>query len=165
MSGSDDSTERIVEQVPLSLRDFSSQYGSNSSRSYAVGNICKRPEIYPLYGDSTQALVFRSYGPWWINTPSYQKSKSNFNRWENEFTSRDFIDIQYSDLVHECTSLNIYETYNPGTLQVVYIGEEKQNGIIKWHRVWKFPEPFSIKLKNNQEILIKNGKNSKFSVL
>ncbi|CAF3970045.1 unnamed protein product, partial [Rotaria sp. Silwood1] len=74
MSKLNDSIEPIiVEQYPSSIRNFSSQYGSNSSGSYAVRNICKHPEIYPLYGDSTRALVFRTYGPWWINMPSYKE--------------------------------------------------------------------------------------------
>ncbi|CAF3694953.1 unnamed protein product [Rotaria sp. Silwood1] len=165
MSELNDSIEPIiVEQYPSSIRNFSSQYGSNSSGSYAVRNICKHPEIYPLYGDSTRALVFRTYGPWWINMPSYKEMKKNFKRWENKFTSRDFIDIVYSNLVYSCTSINIYETYNPGTLEVVYVGKDDNNGNITWHRVWKFPEPFSIILRDNREILINNGKNFYFYI-
>ena len=152
-------TESIIEQIPSSVKDFSSQYGSNSSRSYTVQNICKEPTIYPWYGDSSHALVFRTYGPWWMNMPSYKEAKSNFKRIETEFTSRDFVEIQYSNLVYQCTSLNIYETYNPGTLEVVYAGKENSDGTVTWHRVWKFPEPFSIILKNKQEIFICNGKN------
>jgi hypothetical protein len=159
MSESNDLKELIIEQIPASIRDFSSQYGSNGARSYAVANICTQQEIYPLYGDSTHALVFRTYGPWWINLPSYNESKKRFLRIENEFTSRDFIDIEYLNLVYECISLNIYETYNPGSLEVVYVGKEDENRCITWHRVWKFPEPFSIILRNNEEIFIENGKN------
>jgi hypothetical protein len=91
--------------------------------------------------------------------PSYQEEKKRFSRFENKFTSRDFIDIEYPNLVYQCISLNIYETYNPGTLEVVYVGKEDEHGSITWHRVWKFPEPFSIVLKNNEEIFIENGKN------
>jgi hypothetical protein len=160
MSGLNNSDESIVEQTPLRIRDFSSQYGSNIGRNYSVGNICKeQAQIYPLYGDSTDALVFRTYGPWWINMPSYRETKRNFTRQENEFTSRDFIDIEYSNLVYQCISLNIYETYNPGSLEVVYVGKENENGNITWHRVWTFPEPFSIVLTDSQEIFIENGKN------
>jgi F-box/leucine-rich repeat protein 4 len=151
--------ETIIEQIPKSLRNFSSQYGSNNTRSYAVENICTVPEIYPLYGDSTNALVFRTYGPWWINMPSYKENKNRFLRQESEFTSRDFIEIEYANSVSQCISLNIYETYNPGSLEVVYVGKEETNGLITWHQVWKFPEPFSIILRNNEEIFIKNGKN------
>ncbi|CAF3038105.1 unnamed protein product [Rotaria socialis] len=146
----------IKEQTPIAIRNFSSQYGSNGSDSYVVSNVCSNPEIYPLYGDSTHALVFRTYGPWWINLPSYQETK-NFTRWENHFTSRDFIDIEFRDFVYECYSLNIYETYNPGTLEVVYVGKEDHYGNIIWHRIWSFPQPFSIVLSNSEEIIIENG--------
>ncbi len=148
----------IIEQIPSSIRDFSSQYGSNRSDSYVVSNICSNPEIFPLYGDSTHALVFRTYGPWWITMPSYNETIKRFTRWENHFSSRDFIDIDYKDFVYECISLNIYETYNPGTLQVVYVGKEDECGNITWHRVWTFPERFSIVLCDNEEISIENGK-------
>jgi len=148
----------IIEQIPSSIRDFSSQYGSNRSDSYVVSNICSNPEIFPLYGDSTHALVFRTYGPWWITMPSYNETIKRFTRWENNFSSRDFIDIDYKDFVYECISLNIYETYNPGTLQVVYVGKEDECGNITWHRVWTFPEIFSIVLCDNEEISIENGK-------
>jgi hypothetical protein len=148
----------IIKQIPIAIRDFSSQYGSNRSDSYVVSNICSNPEIYPLYGDSTHALVFRTYGPWWINMPSYQETIKNFRRWENHFTSRDFLDIEFKDLVEQCISLNIYETYNPGTVEVVYVGKEDECGNNTWHRVWTFPESFSIVLENNEEIFIQNGK-------
>ncbi|CAF1085061.1 unnamed protein product [Adineta steineri] len=148
----------LTEQTPIAIRDFSSQYGSNRSDSYVVSNICSHAEIYPLYGDSTHALVFRTYGPWWINMPSYKETIKNFIRWENNFTSRDFIDIEYKDLVYECISLNIYETYNPGTLEVVYVGKEDEYGNVTWHRIWSFPQPFSIILCDNEEIFIENGR-------
>lgn len=149
--------ETIVEQVPQSLLGFSSQYGSNSTRSYAVENICSNATIYPLYGDSTGALVFRTYGPWWLDLPSYKTSRRAFTRREDEFTSRDFVEIEYPQLVHQCTSLNIYETYNPGSLEVVYAGREETDGSISWHQVWKFPQPFRIRLRNDEEFLIENG--------
>lgn len=147
----------IAEQTPTAIRDFSSQYGSNRSYSYVVSNICCKPEIYPSYGDSTHALVFRTYGPWWLSLPSYYESNKHFTRWEYHFTSKDFIDIEFQDLVYQCVSLNIYETYNPGTLNVVYVGEEDEQGNCTWHRVWTFPQPFSIVLSNDQEFSIENG--------
>ena len=149
----------IVEQIPVAIRDFSSQYGSNRSDSYVVTNICSMPEIYPLYGDSTKALVFRTYGSWWMNMPSYREAAKHFTRCEDNFTSRDFIDIAYPDLVYECISLNVYETYNPGTIEVIYVGKEEEDGNITWHRVWTFPEAFSIILCDNEEMLIENGEN------
>jgi hypothetical protein len=156
--------ETIIEQIPQSIRDFSSQYGSNNTQSYAVENICTGQGIYPLYGDSTNALVFRTYGPWWINMPSYRENKRRFLRQGSEFNSRDFVEIEYTNLIYQCISLNIYETYNPGSLEVVYVGKEENDGLITWHQVWKFPEPFSIILRNNEEIFIKDGKNLFFLV-
>ncbi|UJR27898.1 hypothetical protein I4U23_009160 [Adineta vaga] len=151
-------TDKIVGQIPKAIRDFSSQYGSNRSDSYVVANICSNPEIYPSYGDSTHALVFRTYGSWWITMPSYKETIKNFTRWENNFTSRDFIDIEYQELVYEYLYLHIYETYNPGTLEIVYVGKEDDDGNITWHRVWTFPEPFSIILHDNEELFIENGR-------
>lgn len=148
----------ISKQYPKAIRDFSSQYGSNRSDSYVVSNICSKAEIYPAYGDSKHALVFRTYGPWWINMPSYQETIKNFSRCEYHFTSRDFIDIQFDDFISNCYCLHIYETYNPGTLEVVYVGEEDGFGNVNWHRIWTFPQVFSIILENNQEIIIENGK-------
>jgi hypothetical protein len=147
----------MIEQIPIAIRDFSSQYGSNRSDSYVVSNICSKPEIYPLYGDSTHALVFRTYGPWWMIVPSYKIYNKYYTRWENHFTSRDFVDIEFQHLVHQCISLNIYETYNPGALQVVYAGEEDQHGQCVWHRVWTFPQSCSIVLSNGEEIPIEQG--------
>ncbi|CAF0824780.1 unnamed protein product [Adineta ricciae] len=149
---------RIVEQIPIAIRDFSSQYGSNRSDSYVVTNICSHAEIYPLYGDSSHALAFRTYGPWWITMPSYKETIKSFSRWEYNFTSRDFIEIEYHDLVYECLHLCIYETYNPGTLDVVYVGQEEDDGNLTWHRVWTFPEPFSIILYGDEEMLIEDGR-------
>lgn len=148
----------MIEQIPEAIRDFSSQYGSNRSDSYVVSNICSKSEIFPGYGDSNHALVFRTYGPWWINMPSYQETIKHFSRWEYHFTSRDFIDIQFETFVSECLCVHIYETYNPGALEVVYGGEEDEYGNVIWHRVWTFPQSFSIVLENGEEVFIENGK-------
>ena len=154
------SINTIVTTKPIAIRDFSSQYGSNGSDSYVVSNICSKPEIFPLYGDSTHALAFRTYGRWWIDMPSYKETMKNFSRWENHFTSRDFLDIEFENFIDRCLSVHIYETYNPGTLEVVYIGQEDEYRNTTWHRVWTFPEPFTIILENNEEIVIQDGRSS-----
>lgn len=154
------------EHIPALICDFSSQYGSNRSPSYVVANVCSPPEIFPKYGDSTNALVFRTYGPWWINLPSFHEATTRyFSREENDFTSRDFIEIGYPVLVNNCLSLRIYETYNPGALEVVYAGEQLTDQTIRWHRVWKFPEPFKIVLPDEQQFTIENGKRSSMDSL
>ena len=84
---------------------------------------------------------------------------ANFPRDESDFTSRDFIDIEYPTAVKACTSLHIYETFNPGTLNVVYLGKVERDGTLTWHRVWTYPEPFSIVLSDEQQISIQDGEN------
>ena len=44
----------------LEVTDFSSQYGSETSISYTASNLAGRGNIYPSYGDYTQACVFVS---------------------------------------------------------------------------------------------------------
>jgi hypothetical protein len=44
----------------LEVTDFSSQYGSETSISYTASNLAGRGNIYPSYGDFTQACVFVS---------------------------------------------------------------------------------------------------------
>jgi len=51
----------IVNFNALEVTDFSSQYGSETSISYTASNLAGRGNIYPSYGDFTQACVFVSY--------------------------------------------------------------------------------------------------------
>jgi len=44
----------------LEVTDFSSQYGSETSISYTANNLAGRGNIFPSYGDFTQACVFVS---------------------------------------------------------------------------------------------------------
>ncbi|XP_028415668.1 F-box/LRR-repeat protein 4-like [Dendronephthya gigantea] len=102
----------LKRQAVSKVLDFSSQYGSEDSRSYTVDNIVGETHNYPDYGDFTQALVFRTYGTWWNQCPSTPKyfQYTNFN-----FISQDFIDIQFNEAVYP-TEVEIYETYNPGAV-------------------------------------------------
>lgn len=50
----------IVNFNALEVTDFSSQYGSETSISYTASNLAGRGNIYPNYGDFTQACVFVS---------------------------------------------------------------------------------------------------------
>lgn len=147
----------ILEQIPKRIHRTSSQYGSDRAQNYAVGNICNDVQIYPTYGDSVCALVFRTYGPWWINLPSYREHHRAYCRPEINFTSRDFVEIEFENYVYQGHSLDIYETYNPGSVEVVYIGKDEADGNITWHEVWRFPQDFRICLRNNDEILVRNG--------
>lgn len=58
---------RYVKQYAAGILDYSSQYGGENPRSfsYSVSNVVGEPQIFPKYGDFTQAAVMRTYGPWW----------------------------------------------------------------------------------------------------
>ena len=47
-------------QYAADVSDFSSQYGSETSISYTACNLAGNVNIYPAYGDFTQACVFVS---------------------------------------------------------------------------------------------------------
>jgi len=71
---------RYIKQFVVGVVDFSSQYGGENPRSfsYSVGNLLGEPQIFPKYGDYTQAAVMRTYGPWWERSDqldSYKKDK------------------------------------------------------------------------------------------
>lgn len=68
----DDKNEPQVEKTPpkyvnmlrqygSKVRDFSSQYGSNSSVSYSANNIAGPPSSYPNYGDFSMSFVLVSF--------------------------------------------------------------------------------------------------------
>lgn len=146
------------ENIPARLLDFSSQYGSSRAQSYAVGKILNGIQVFPSYGDSIDALVFRTYGPWWLRASAYNTLNSLPNsRFEHHFTGRDYVDIEFRNSFDHRSDLRIYETYNPGTLETVYVGKRCDDGRIRWHRIWKFPEPFTIILRNDHQILVDDG--------
>lgn len=48
----------LISRFSKEVTDFSSQYGSETSISYTVSNLAGRSNIFPAYGDFTQAAVF-----------------------------------------------------------------------------------------------------------
>ncbi|PFX24747.1 F-box/LRR-repeat protein 4 [Stylophora pistillata] len=82
------STEKkqVVEKVIF----FSSQYGSDKSKSYTAENLAGNSYNYPNYGDFTQAFVLRSYGPWWEMSPSFRDPIDKSRR---KLISEDFVDL------------------------------------------------------------------------
>ncbi|XP_077978669.1 F-box/LRR-repeat protein 4-like [Glandiceps talaboti] len=101
-----------IQQFAKEVTNFSSQYGSEDSVSYTVSNVAGGPNIYPNYGDFTQALVFRTYGPWWQQAPS---TPQPFSRTSDSFISQDFVELWYEDKVYP-QEIRIYETYHPGAV-------------------------------------------------
>ena len=53
----------IVRVFGHEVKDFSSQYGAEERMSYAAQNLAGDFNIYPNYGDFTQACVFVSCLP------------------------------------------------------------------------------------------------------
>lgn len=51
----------LVARFSKEVTDFSSQYGSETSISYTASNLAGRSNIFPSYGDFTQACVFVRY--------------------------------------------------------------------------------------------------------
>ncbi|XP_033762682.1 F-box/LRR-repeat protein 4-like isoform X2 [Pecten maximus] len=128
----------LVSQFSKEVTDFSSQYGSETSISYTACNLAGRSNIYPTYGDFTQACVFRTYGPWWNNVPS---SRKKFNKRPADFCSEDFIEISFDIEVFPC-KIEIWETYNPGAVVKILAcdstsGSDVDSGKARWQTLWK----------------------------
>jgi len=106
---------RYVKQYAAGILDYSSQYGGENPRSfsYSVSNVVGEPQIFPKYGDFTQAAVMRTYGPWWKSKDA--RHRINKRPLQYHFASDDYIDIVFDDAVHPW-SIAIYETYNPGAI-------------------------------------------------
>ncbi|XP_052681217.1 F-box/LRR-repeat protein 4-like isoform X2 [Crassostrea angulata] len=124
-------------QYAADVSDFSSQYGSETSISYTASNLAGKCNIYPAYGDFTQACVFRTYGPWWKYAPS---GKRKFKRTPPGFVSQDFIELEFEYAVHP-TKIEIWETYNPGTIVRILAcdssGTDVDRGMTRWKVLWE----------------------------
>ncbi|XP_035674239.1 F-box/LRR-repeat protein 4-like [Branchiostoma floridae] len=101
-----------VHQHAIEVVDFSSQYGYDGSMSYVASNLAGPPNVFPGYGDFTQACVFRTYGPWWKSCPSARKP---INRAPITFRSQDYIELLFEERVYP-SRIDIFETYNPGSV-------------------------------------------------
>eukprot|EP01137_Pigoraptor_chileana_P016292 Opistho-2@5744 len=107
-----------VQQFASGVVNFSSQYGINA---YGVKHIVGPPSVYPHYGDRTDTLVLRTYGPWWLTCPS---AVSPLKHRPPEFHSYDFVTLAYETPVY-VTEIKIFETYHPGTVvRIVALGEK-----------------------------------------
>ncbi|XP_041478370.1 F-box/LRR-repeat protein 4-like isoform X1 [Lytechinus variegatus] len=130
-----------LSQFAKEVIHFSSQYGGDGSMAYVAANLAGSPDVFPNYGDFTQACVFRTYGTWWERSPS---SEGKFGK-TGDFKGNDFIDLYYEEKVLP-TAINIYETYHPGSV-IQICGAEiegpSDNGSpfslsnhARWHVLW-----------------------------
>ncbi|XP_067138506.1 F-box/LRR-repeat protein 4 isoform X2 [Centruroides vittatus] len=121
-----------IEQYVEEVKDFSSQYGSEGSISYTALNVVGEPNIFPKFGDYTQAFLLRTYGSWWLNSASLQKPFS-YCIPKDEVISQDFLEVRFKEKVYPL-ELNIYETYNPGAIVKVLA---YSYGSAEWKIIWK----------------------------
>ncbi|RUS92085.1 hypothetical protein EGW08_000109 [Elysia chlorotica] len=124
------------------VTDFSSQYGSESSISYVAANLAGQLNIFPKYGDYTQACVLRTFGPWWKNVPSGKKA---YQGTPSDFTSEDFLEIRFPHYLYP-VRVEIYETYNPGAVVRILAcdaagGSDADQGKITWATLWSQEKP------------------------
>ncbi|KAK7109402.1 F-box/LRR-repeat protein 4-like isoform X1 [Littorina saxatilis] len=133
----------IVRIFGQDVTDFSSQYGAESRMTYAAQNLAGNYNIYPNYGDFTQACVFRTYGPWWRMAPSafkpYRKTPTAVG-----FESEDYIEVLFEERLYPI-AVQIYETYNPGAIVKIMASDYKAGTNVdtgkqsKWITLWSSP--------------------------
>ncbi|XP_027048979.1 F-box/LRR-repeat protein 4-like [Pocillopora damicornis] len=124
--------KQVVEKVVF----FSSQYGSDKSKSYTAANLAGKFYNYPNYGDFTQAFVLRSYGPWWEMSPSF---RAPIDKSRRKLNSEDFVDLQFEESVYP-TKIEILETYNPGAvvgvLALESVSSFSKSKKPRWRTLW-----------------------------
>lgn len=146
-------TRNEVHHFAQEVIDFSSQYGSDTSISYTISNLAGQCNIYPSYGDYTQAAVFRTYGHWWNICPSAPRP---FRQTLRSFVSKDFIELSFKEKVFPI-KIEIYETYNPGALVRVLACDTscrfgKSKGYhtgVRWFVLWSGQPQYDVSSKAN----------------
>nr|BDI00198.1 Fbxl4 protein [Gryllus bimaculatus] len=119
----------FVEQFVMGVPGFSSQYGSDTSISYTAYNVTGKPSKFPEYGDFPQAFVMRTYGNWWKECPS--KLHPIMSQSLTKYDSQDFIDLEFEQSVYP-VRVNIYETYNPGSVIRIWAADCNANWKLLW---------------------------------
>ncbi|XP_071102258.1 F-box/LRR-repeat protein 4-like [Haliotis cracherodii] len=127
----------IIQHYAKDVVDFSSQYGSETSISYTACNLAGKSNIYPGYGDFTQACVFRTYGPWWRQAPA---SCRVYKKTPRAYCSMDFIELSFEQKVYPIR-LDVYETYHPGAVVKIMAcdttaGTDVDTGKVTWVTLW-----------------------------
>ncbi|XP_015773209.1 PREDICTED: F-box/LRR-repeat protein 4-like [Acropora digitifera] len=128
-----------IRQLAIKVVSFSSQYGGENSRTYGALNLVGNGNIFPNYGDYTQAFVLRTYGPWWDIAPS---GKAPINKKaKRNVVSEDFVDLEFQEYVIP-TKIEILETFNPGAvvriLALLWGGEDSSGASCgqRWTILW-----------------------------
>ncbi|CAN0300864.1 unnamed protein product [Lampetra fluviatilis] len=125
----------VFSQYASQVVDFSSQYGSEGSLSYTMGNLAGPPSVFPAHGDVTQAAVPRTYGRWW------QRGAAPPARAPPAFRARDFVEVAFARAVRP-SSVGVLEVYNPGTVVRILARESGAGADGKgprWATLWSGP--------------------------
>lgn len=107
----------IIEQYPVAVRNFSSEYGPPYSNLQVLKNVCGKPEETVQYGDNQFSAVFRKYGQWHSFYPSflaYPKYQSL-----NYFPVSDFMECSFLQPVY-ASSICIQENFFPGFVSKIF---------------------------------------------
>lgn len=134
LSNSENCDAVFVEQFVQSVRGFSSQYGRSLSVSYTADNIVGKPSKFPDYGDFPQTFVMRTYGKWWNEAPS--RTHPFMQQSLGKIMSQDYIDLQFEEAVYPFR-VNVYETYNPGSVVRIWAGVKHQEQVWLWRLLWE----------------------------
>ncbi|KAK7473474.1 hypothetical protein BaRGS_00035303 [Batillaria attramentaria] len=134
------SESSVIKICGQEVTDFSSQYGGETRLSYSAANLAGKTNIYPSYGDYTQACVFRTYGPWWKIAPSAPKP---YIKTPSSFCSEDYIELTFEEKLYP-VAVKIYETYNPGAIVKIlatdyHSGSSVDTGKTRWVTLWSSP--------------------------
>ncbi|XP_075058919.1 F-box/LRR-repeat protein 4 [Mixophyes fleayi] len=131
-------------QYAKEVLDFSSHYGSENSMSYTMWNLAGTPNVYPSSGDFTQTAVFRTYGKWWNQCPSFPLP---FKRTSPNFFSQDYVELAFEEPVYP-TAVHILETYHPGSVVKILACSanpysQSTPTEVRWETLWS-GEPRSV---------------------
>ncbi|KAJ8024595.1 F-box/LRR-repeat protein 4 [Holothuria leucospilota] len=126
-----------LHQFPIEVTNFSSQYGQEQSNAYVASNLAGSCSLFPKYLDSSQACVFRTYGPWWDIVPSATGPFSN----RRKFLGTDFIDLKLETPVIP-GKIRIFETYYPGCICQIFGAKISHDTLersldVRWYNLWE----------------------------
>lgn len=77
-------------------------------------------------------MVVRTYGPWWQMVPSSAPRIE-----DSKFRCRDFIELEFDRPVVP-TQIEIFETYNPGSLvRILALPSAGKDSLVRWQVIWK----------------------------
>ncbi|XP_075909367.1 F-box/LRR-repeat protein 4 isoform X2 [Petromyzon marinus] len=132
----------VFSQYASQVVDFSSQYGSEGSLSYTMGNLAGPPSVFPAHGDVTQAAVPRTYGRWWQRGGGGGGTAAAPPvRAPPTFRARDFVEVAFPRAVRPC-SVGVLEVYNPGAVVRILARESGAGADGKgprWATLWSGP--------------------------